>query len=70
MLALGVSLKSSNKEESLLLVKEALQKNPNYVSFEFRETQLWGPKLQKETEELFKSEELKKDISNANLYKN
>ena len=70
LLALGISLKNSNKEKSLLLVKEALQKNPNYVSFKFREKQLWGPKLQKATEELFKSEELKKDISNANLYKN
>ena len=70
MLALGVSLKDSNKKKSLLLVKEALQKNPNYASFEFREEQLWGEKLQRATEELFKLEELKKDISIANLYKN
>ena len=70
MLALGVSLKNTNKKKSILLVKEALQKNPNYVSFEFREEQLWGEKLQKATEELFKLEELKKDISIANLYKN
>ncbi len=70
MLALGVSLKESNKKKSILLVKEALQKNPNYVSFEFREEQLWGEKLQKATEELFKSKELKQDISIANLYKN
>ena len=70
MLALGVSLKDTNKNKSILLVKEALQKNPNYVSFEFREEQLWGEKLQKATEELFKLEELKKDISIANLYKN
>jgi len=70
MLALGVSLKNTNKKKSILLIKEALQKNPNYVSFEFREEQLWGEKLQKATEELFKIEELKKDISIANLYKN
>jgi len=70
MLALGVSLKKINKKKSILLVKEALQKNPKYVSFEFRKEQLWGDKLQKATEELFKIEELKKDISNANLYKN
>ena len=70
ILALGVSLKNSNKEKSLLLVKEALQKNPNYVSFEFREKQLWGPKLQKATEDLLKIEELSKDIAIANLYKN
>ena len=70
LLALGVSLKNTNKKKSILLVKEALQKNPNYVSFEFREEQLWGEKLQKSTEELFKIEELKKVISIANLYKN
>ena len=70
MLALAVSLKNTDKKKSILLVKEALQKNPNYVSFEFREEQLWGEKLQKATEELFKIEELKKDISVANLYKN
>ena len=70
MLALGVSLKDTDKKKSILLVKEALQKNPNYASFKFREEQLWGEKLQRATEELFKLEELKKDISIANLYKN
>tara|TARA_Y100001978_G_scaffold168751_1_gene157310 strand:- start:23 stop:883 length:861 start_codon:yes stop_codon:yes gene_type:complete len=70
MLALGVSLKKTNINEAISLVKEALLKNPNYVSFEFREQQLWGEKLQKATEELFKLEELKQDISIANLYKN
>ena len=70
MLALGVSLKDINRQKSILLVKEALQKNPNYVSFEFREEQLWGEKLQKATKDLFRIEELKKDISIANLYKN
>ena len=70
MLALGVSLKNSNKQKSILLVREALLKNPNYVSFKFRQEQLWGEKLQKATEELFKIEELKKDVNTANLYKN
>ena len=70
ILALGVSLKDTNMKKSILLVKEALQKNPNYVSFEYRKEQLWGEKLQKETEKLLKIEELKKDVSIANLYKN
>jgi len=70
MLALGVSLKDTNKQKSISLVKEALQKNPNYASFKFREEQLWGEKLQKATEELFELDELKKEISIANLYKN
>ncbi len=70
MLALGVLLKDTDKKKSILLAKEALQKNPNYASFEFRKKQLWGEKLQRATEELFKLEELRKDISIANLYKN
>ena len=70
MLALGVALKKTNKTKSILFVKKALQKDPNYVSFKYREEQLWGEKLQKATEELFKIGELKKDISIANSYKN
>ncbi len=70
MLALGVSLQNTNIKKAISLAKEALQKNPNYVSFEFREEQLWGEKLQKATEELFKIKELQKNISIANLYKN
>jgi len=70
MLALGVALKNTDRKKSILLVKKALQINPNYVSLKFRDEQLWGKKLQKATEELFKIEELKKDISIANLYKN
>ena len=70
MLALAVTLQNTDKEKSILLVKEALRKNPNYVSFEFRKEQLWGDKLQKATKELFRIEELKQDISLANLYKN
>ena len=70
MLALGVSLKDIDVKKSILLVKEALRKNPNYVSFEYRKEQLWGRKLQKETEKLLKVEELKQDVSIANLYKN
>ena len=66
----AVSLKDTDKKQSILLVKEALQKNPNYASFKFREEQLWGEKLQKATERLFKIEELKEDVSIANLYKN
>tara|TARA_Y100000589_G_scaffold289253_1_gene291266 strand:+ start:347 stop:1207 length:861 start_codon:yes stop_codon:yes gene_type:complete len=70
MLALGVSLKNTNMKKAILLVRESLQKNPNYVSYKYRKEQLWGEKLQKATEELFKIDELKRDISIANLYKN
>ena len=70
ILALAVCLQDIDKEKSVLLAKKALKKDPKYVSNEFREEQLWGEKLQKATEKLFKLEELKKDISKANLYKN
>ena len=33
--------------------------NPNYADFNYRKEQLWGGKLQKSTEELFKNENLK-----------
>ena len=70
MLALGVSLQNTNKEKAISLVKEALRKDPNYVSFEFRKEQLWGEKLQQATEEFFAKKELEEDISIANLNKN
>tara|TARA_Y100000589_G_C27081867_1_gene599995 strand:- start:92 stop:952 length:861 start_codon:yes stop_codon:yes gene_type:complete len=70
ILALGVSLNTIDKEKSILLIREALKLNPNYVSFKFREEQLWGKKLQESTEKIFKIEELKEDISFAILYKN
>jgi len=70
MLALAVCLQEINIKQSIKLAKEALEKNPKYVSFEYRKEQLWGKNLQTATEKLFKLDELKKDIANANLYKN
>ncbi len=70
ILALAVCLQYTNKEKSISLVKEALKKNPKYVSFEFRKEQLWGKELQTATENLLGLDELKNDIIEANLYKN
>ena len=70
LLALAVALKNSNLEKSIFLAKEALENDPKYLSFEYRREQLWGPKLQKETEKLFEQEKIKRYISAANLYKN
>ena len=70
MLALAVTLQDSQPKESILLAKKALQTNPNYVSAQYRKEQLWGSKIQKATEKLFKLEELKKDIKKAKLNKN
>ena len=69
LLALAAALQETNKKESILLAKQALQENPNYVSFDYREEQLWGKKLQEATKKLFKLKELQEDISNANFYK-
>ena len=50
---------------SLLLAKQALNKDPNYVDFDYRKEQLWGEKLQISTENLFKNQKLQKDIKIA-----
>ena len=70
LLALAVALKNTNLEKSLNLTKEALEKDPKYVSSKYRTEQLWGQKLQKETEQLFEQEKIKRYINEANLYKN
>ena len=54
--------------ENILLFKEALKLNPSFVSFEYRKEQLWGDKLQKATQKLFKSQDLEMDIDLAREY--
>ncbi len=70
LLALAAAIQIKNPQKSILLAKEALQKNPNYVSFKYRKEQLWGENLQQATKILFTKEELQKDIELAKLYKN
>ena len=70
ILALAVSLKTSNRSEAILLAKKALKLNPKYVSYDYRKEQLWGKELQSATEELFLFEELKEDILSAKEYLN
>ena len=65
LLALASSLKTLNKKESILLAKKALIKDPNYVGYNYRKEQLWGEKLQKSTEDLFKSTQLKEEVIKA-----
>tara|TARA_Y100001978_G_C23695519_1_gene437295 strand:+ start:114 stop:971 length:858 start_codon:yes stop_codon:yes gene_type:complete len=69
LLALAVCIQNDNFEKSILLAKKALSKNPNYVDYQYREEQLWGPKIQKQTNKLFSSKELKQDIAIAKLFK-
>ena len=69
LLALAVCIQNENFKESILLAKKALSLDPNYVDNEFRKEQLWGQKIQKETNKLFSSKELKQDIAIAKLLK-
>ena len=69
LLALAVCIQNEDFDESLLLVKKALSKNPNYVDYQYREEQLWGQKIQKQTNKLFSSKELAQDIAIAKLLK-
>ena len=68
LLALAVTLQNKEQKKSILLAKDALRLNPSFVSFEHRKEQLWGDKLQKDTQKLFKSQELKMDIDIARKY--
>ena len=69
LLALAVCIQNENFKESILLAKKALSKDPNYVDNEYRKEQLWGQKIQKETNKLFSSKELSQDIAIAKLLK-
>ena len=69
LLALAVCIQNENFQESVLLAKKALSKNPNYVDFQYRKEQLWGKKIQKQTNKLFSSKELKQEVAIAKLFK-
>jgi len=69
LLALAVCIQDENFKESILLAKKALSKDPNYVDNEYRKEQLWGQKIQKQTNKLFSSKELKQDVAIAKLLK-
>ena len=67
MLALAIALYSSDNKsiESLNLAKNALKSNPKYVSKDYQAKQLWGKKLQKSAQLLFKNKEMKKVVKEA-----
>ena len=62
LLGLASCLRIKDIELALKLAKEALAKNPNYVSYDYRKEQLWGEKLQNSTEILLQNEQLQKDV--------
>tara|TARA_Y100001970_G_C14239941_1_gene864265 strand:+ start:2990 stop:3850 length:861 start_codon:yes stop_codon:yes gene_type:complete len=53
------------QEESFSLVKEALNKNPNYVNHFFRKEQLWGKNIEEATKLLINSKSLNKYVIKA-----
>ena len=62
LLGLAASLRSKDIKLALQLAKKALTKDPNYVSFDYRNEQLWGEKLQAATENLLQNDQLQTDV--------
>ena len=62
LLGLASCLRIKDINLALELTKKALEKNPNYVNYEYRKEQLWGEKLQTSTEILLNNDQLKKDV--------
>ena len=44
------------------LAKKSLNKNPNYVDYDYRKEQLWGENIQASTEILLQNEQLQTDV--------
>ncbi len=67
MLALATALNEINPgdEEAIQLAKNALAKNPNYVSSDYQKSQLWGSKLRKATTQLLTDQKLKSAVEKA-----
>ena len=62
LLGLASCLRTTDIELALQLTKKALNKNPKYVSYDYRKEQLWGDKLQASTEILLQNDQLKTDV--------
>ena len=65
LLALASCLKNKDITKAIVLTKKALDKEPNYVDFNYRKEQLWGEKIQISTERLFENPQLKQEILSA-----
>ena len=62
LLALASCLKNKNINKAIFFARKALNKEPNYVDFNYRKEQLWGEKLQIATKKLFENTQLEKEI--------
>ena len=65
LLGLASCLRIKDIKLAIKLAKKALAKDANYVSYKYREEQLWGEKLQASTEILLQNEQLQKDVKLA-----
>ena len=62
LLGLASCINIDDNKLAIQLARKALDKDPKYVSYDYREEQLWGEKLQASTEILFQNKQLKKDV--------
>ena len=62
LLGLASCLRKKDIEVALKLAKKALTKNYNYVNYDYRKEQLWGEKIQAETEILLKNDRLEREV--------
>jgi len=62
LLGLASCLRIKDIKIALQLAKKALEKDPNYVDYEYRKEQLWGEQLQNSTEILLQNEALATDV--------
>jgi tetratricopeptide (TPR) repeat protein len=62
LLGLASCLRMKDMNLAIKLAKKALNKDPNYVKYEYRKEQLWGDKLQISTEILLQNDQLQPDV--------
>ena len=62
LLGLASCLRIKDIKLALELAKKALNKDPNYVNYDYRKEQLWGEKLQTSTEILLQNDQLQTDV--------
>tara|TARA_B100001989_G_scaffold217969_1_gene169295 strand:+ start:995 stop:1906 length:912 start_codon:yes stop_codon:yes gene_type:complete len=62
LLGLAACLRKKDIKLALELAKKALNKDPNYVNYDFRKEQLWGEKLQTSTKILLQNDQLQKEV--------
>ena len=67
LLGLASCLRQRDIKLALHLARKALDKDPNYVNYDYRKEQLWGEKLQSSTQILLQNEQLQKNVIRAKL---